>query len=167
MKNKRLISILNSNYYYPPIIIFVNYKKTCEILNNLINEKSRFKSTIIHGSKNQDQRELAITNLKQGKFDILIATDIAGRGIDIPDVSLVINYQMSRTIEDYIHRIGRTGRAGKLGTSITFLHSKDDSDVLYDLKNMILKSSLSRCSEELRRHPAAMNKPNQFKAIDQ
>ncbi|ODV62938.1 mRNA splicing protein PRP28, partial [Ascoidea rubescens DSM 1968] len=154
-KNRRLISILNSNNYYPPIIIFVNYKKTCENLSTIINEKSRFKSTIIHGSKNQDQRELAITNLKQGKFDILIATDVAGRGIDIPDVSLVINYQMSRTIEDYIHRIGRTGRAGKLGTAITFLHNKDDNDVLYDLKNMVLKSSLSKCPDELRRHPAA------------
>ena len=62
-----------------------------------------------------------------------MATDLAGRGIDVPDVSLVINYQMSNTIEAYIHRIGRTGRAGKQGTAITFL-SNDDDEVMYDLK---------------------------------
>lgn len=62
-----------------------------------------------------------------------MATDLAGRGIDVPDVGLVVNYQMSNTIEAYIHRIGRTGRAGKQGTAITFL-SNDDDEVMYDLK---------------------------------
>ena len=62
-----------------------------------------------------------------------MATDLAGRGIDVPDVGLVVNYQMSNTIEAYIHRIGRTGRAGKEGTAITFL-SNDDDEVMYDLK---------------------------------
>jgi ATP-dependent RNA helicase DDX23/PRP28 len=71
--------------------------------------------------------------LRSGDADILVATDLAGRGIDVPDVSLVVNYQMSNTIEAYIHRIGRTGRAGKQGTAITFL-SNDDDEVMYDLK---------------------------------
>ena len=71
--------------------------------------------------------------LRTGDADILVATDLAGRGIDVPDVSLVVNYQMSNTIEAYIHRIGRTGRAGKQGTAITFL-SNDDDEVMYDLK---------------------------------
>jgi len=62
-----------------------------------------------------------------------VATDLAGRGIDVTDVSLVVNYQMSNTIEAYVHRIGRTGRAGKQGTAITFL-SNDDDEVMYDLK---------------------------------
>ena len=60
---------------------------------------------------------------------MLVATDLAGRGIDVPDVSLVINYQMSNTIEAYVHRIGRTGRAGKQGVAITFL-SNDDAEVM-------------------------------------
>ena len=64
---------------------------------------------------------------------MLVATDLAGRGIDVTDVSLVINYQMSNTIEAYVHRIGRTGRAGKQGTAITLL-SNDDEEVMYDLK---------------------------------
>jgi len=71
-----------------------------------------------------------------------VATDLAGRGIDVPDVSLVINYQMSNTIEAYIHRIGRTGRAGKQGIAITFL-SNDDDEVMYDLKQGTLVISLT------------------------
>ena len=62
-----------------------------------------------------------------------MATDLAGRGIDVQDVSLVVNYQMANTIEAYVHRIGRTGRAGKLGTAITFLGNEDE-EVMYDLK---------------------------------
>ena len=80
--------------------------------------------------------------LRSGDADILVATDLAGRGIDVTDVSLVVNYQMSNTIEAYIHRIGRTGRAGKQGTSITFL-SNDDDEVMYDLKQGTFFSTLN------------------------
>ena len=77
----------------------------------------RYKATALHGGKQQDQREAAIAQLKSGAKDILIATDVAGRGLDIKDVSHVINYDMSKNIEQYTHRIGRTGRAGKTGSS--------------------------------------------------
>ena len=87
----------------------------------------------MHSGKNQEQREAALQALRSGDADILVATDLAGRGIDVPDVGLVVNYQMSNTIEAYIHRIGRTGRAGKQGTAITFL-SNDDDEVMYDLR---------------------------------
>ena len=87
----------------------------------------------MHSGKNQEQREAALQALRTGDADVLVATDLAGRGIDVTDVSLVVNYQMSNTIEAYIHRIGRTGRAGKQGTAITFL-SNDDDEVMYDLK---------------------------------
>ena len=75
----------------------------------------------MHGGKGQEQREFALSGLKAGAKDILVATDVAGRGIDIKDVSLVINYDMAKSIESYTHRIGRTGRAGKSGKAITFL----------------------------------------------
>ena len=65
----------------------------------------------------------------------MVATDVAGRGIDIKDVSMVINYDMAKTIEDYTHRIGRTGRAGKTGVAVTFL-TKEDSALFYDLKQV-------------------------------
>lgn len=93
----------------------------------------QWNTSTLHSGKNQEQREAALQALRSGDADILVATDLAGRGIDVPDVGLVINYQMSNTIEAYIHRIGRTGRAGKQGTAITFL-SNDDEEVMYDLR---------------------------------
>jgi ATP-dependent RNA helicase DDX23/PRP28 len=96
--------------------------------------------------------------LKSGAKDILVATDVAGRGIDIKDVSLVINYDMAKTIEDYTHRIGRTGRAGKHGTAISFC-TKDDSPLFYYLKALLLSSPVSTCPPELANHPDAQHKP--------
>ena len=103
-------------------------------------------------------REHSLAQLKSGGKEILVATDVAGRGIDIKDVSLVINYDMAKSVDDYTHRIGRTGRAGKSGVAITFL-SKDDTEVYYDLKQMLLKSKNSVCPPELMHHEAANYKP--------
>lgn len=108
--------------------------------------------------KGQEQREYALASLKTGTKDILVATDVAGRGIDIQNVSVVINYDMAKTIEDYTHRIGRTGRAGKNGIAISFL-TKEDSHLFYDLKLVIKSSPISHCPPELERHPDAQNKP--------
>ena len=69
----------------------------------------------------QDQREASLAGFREEKFNVLVATDVAGRGIDVPDVALVINYDMPNAIEHYTHRIGRTARAGRTGTAITFL----------------------------------------------
>lgn len=69
----------------------------------------------------QDQREQGLLGFREEKYNILVATDVAGRGIDVTDVALVVNYDMPNTIENYTHRIGRTGRAGKKGVAITFL----------------------------------------------
>lgn len=111
----------------------------------------------MHSGKNQEQREAALQALRTGESDILVATDLAGRGIDVQDVSLVINYQMANTIEAYVHRIGRTGRAGKLGTAITFLNN-DDDEVMYELRQEISKSPVSKVPIELAKHEAAQHK---------
>uniref|UniRef100_A0A7N8XP42 Probable ATP-dependent RNA helicase DDX23 n=1 Tax=Mastacembelus armatus TaxID=205130 RepID=A0A7N8XP42_9TELE len=118
----------------------------------------QYNACTLHGGKGQEQREFALSNLKAGAKDILVATDVAGRGIDIHDVSMVINYDMAKNIEDYIHRIGRTGRAGKSGVAMTFL-TKEDSAVFYDLKQAILESPVSTCPPELANHPDAQHKP--------
>jgi ATP-dependent RNA helicase DBP3 len=78
-----------------------------------------------HPGRGQDQRTKAIAAFKDGKVPLLIATDVAARGLDIPDVEFVINYTFPLTTEDYVHRIGRTGRAGKEGVSHTFFTSFD------------------------------------------
>lgn len=155
-KRKKLVEVLNAGLE-PPIIIFVNQKKGADVLAKSL-EKMGYNATTLHGGKGQEQREYALASVKGGAKDIMVATDVAGRGIDIKDVSLVINYDMARTIEDYTHRIGRTGRAGKEGTAITFL-TKEDSAVFYDLKQLMLTSPVSTCPPELSSHPDAQQKP--------
>lgn len=71
----------------------------------------------VHGDVSQERRSEAVDNFKAGTVPVLVATDVAARGLDIPDVAAVINYSFPLTIEDYVHRIGRTGRAGKTGTT--------------------------------------------------
>jgi len=155
-RKKRLAEILASGEFRPPIIVFVNIKRNCDAVARDIKQMG-FSSVTLHGSKTQDQREAALQSVRDGKTDVLVATDLAGRGIDVPDVSLVVNFNMANNIESYTHRIGRTGRAGKSGVSITFL-GNEDTDVMYDLKQMLMKSSISRVPEELRKHEAAQQK---------
>ncbi|RXG60243.1 putative ATP-dependent RNA helicase DDX23 [Armadillidium vulgare] len=155
-KRKKLLNILCKGIT-PPVLIFVNQKKGADVLARGL-EKLGHNATTLHGGKGQEQREHALANLKSGAKDILVATDVAGRGIDIKDVSLVINYDMAKNIEDYTHRIGRTGRAGKHGKAISFL-TKDDSHLFYDLKQLILSSPVSSLSPELANHPEAQHKP--------
>ncbi|CAM9015984.1 unnamed protein product [Wickerhamomyces anomalus] len=148
-KANKLTRILSSGQYPAPIIIFINYKESGEYLFKNLTQ-SGFKVALIHGSKNQEQREFAIKQLKEGKADILIGTNVASRGIDIPNVSLVVNFQMSKKIDDYIHRVGRTGRAGSYGTSITFLSDEADSEIYGDLKKLVSKSG-NKLPEEFKK----------------
>lgn len=101
-------------------IIFDDTKHLVEKLYKSLLSRG-FKADRIHGNKSQAQRSRAIKGLKDGTIDILVATDVAARGIDVSDVSHVINYSQPSTYDDYVHRIGRTGRAGKTGKAFTFL----------------------------------------------
>ena len=154
-RKRRMLEILSSREFAPPIIVFVNIKRNCDAVARDI-KHAGFTSVTLHGSKTQEQREAALLSVRNGQTDVLVATDLAGRGIDVQDVSLVINFNMANNIESYTHRIGRTGRAGKSGVAITFLGS-DDNDVMYDLKQMMMKSK-SRVPEELRKHEAAQQR---------
>lgn len=100
----------------------------------------QWNAVTLHSGKNQEQREAALNSIRTGENDVLVATDLAGRGIDVPDVSLVVNFQMSGTIEAYIHRIGRTGRAGKTGTAITFLSDSDEELLCVSMFSRLLTS---------------------------
>ncbi|KAI5742827.1 hypothetical protein M8J77_011659 [Diaphorina citri] len=155
-KRKKLMEVLNRGVK-KPVIIFVNQKKGADVLAKGL-EKLGYNACTLHGGKGQEQRELALNSLKGGSKDILVATDVAGRGIDIKDVSMVINYDMAKSIEDYTHRIGRTGRAGKEGLAVSFC-TKDDSHLFYDLKQMMISSPVSTCPPELLNHPDAQHKP--------
>lgn len=111
---------LLSTEEFERVIVFSRTKHGAEdILRDLSN--SNFKVASIHGNKSQSQREAALRKFKNGDVQALIATDVAARGIDVKDVSHVINFDQPGSYEDYIHRIGRTGRAGKKGFALTFV----------------------------------------------
>lgn len=132
------------------IIIFANFKKTCELLAVKLSSKGIEDHIVIHGSKSQELREVAIENFRSNKVNILIATDVAARGLDVPNVGLVINYQMSKKFEEYIHRIGRTGRAGNQGKSYTII-DYNDVDIFLPLKKFLSKGG-KKCPEWLLRN---------------
>ena len=157
-RKKRLHEILSSGEFRAPIIVFVNIRRNCDAIGRDIKNMG-FSSCTLHGGKSQEQREAALNSVRNGATDVMVATDLAGRGIDVPDVSLVLNFNMAGSIEAYTHRIGRTGRAGKSGTAITFL-GNEDTEVMYDLRQMLMKSPLSRVPEELRKHEASQSKPS-------
>jgi superfamily II DNA/RNA helicase len=102
------------------VLIFSETKRDVERLANELSENG-FKAESIHGDKRQGQRQKALKDFKDERVKILVATDVAARGLDIKDVSHVINYTTPKTYDDYIHRIGRTGRGDSLGTALTFV----------------------------------------------
>ncbi|KAF8628378.1 hypothetical protein AX15_003904 [Amanita polypyramis BW_CC] len=104
-KKQRLLEILNSGQYASPIIVFVNQKKTADMVAKDLS-RAGWNASTLHSGKNQEQREAGLQALRNGEADVLVATDLAGRGIDVQDVSLVVNFQMANTIEAYVHRIG-------------------------------------------------------------
>lgn len=143
------------------VIVFANTHRKCEAVTTQV-EASGFFATMLHGGKSQEQREESIRGFRQGKYNILVATDVAGRGIDVPDVMLVINYDMPHTIEAYTHRIGRTGRAGRKGDAVTFL-TMGDTEVFYDLKKF-LEDNNCTIPRQLSSHEAARHKPGSVNA---
>lgn len=108
------------------VLVFALYKKEAARLEGTLSRWG-FSCASIHGDKAQDARNRALAEFKDGSCPILVATDVAARGLDIPDVEVVLNYTFPLTIEDYVHRIGRTGRAGKSGISYTFFQPSDKS----------------------------------------
>lgn len=156
-RRRRLQDVLNSGEFEPPIIVFANQGASCEaIAKDLV--RAGWKAVAMHGKKNQAQRESSLAQLKNGTADVLVATDVAGRGIDVSDVSLVVNYQMPKSIEPYTHRIGRTGRAGKTGIALSFLDPSADAELFYDVKQMLDRSETSKCPPELKRHELAQRR---------
>lgn len=112
-------------YYQPKLtLIFCNTKKKVDELADLLKQQG-FQAEGLHGDLSQAQRDVAMNRFRNGGASILIATDVAARGIDVDDVEAVINYDIPQDIEYYVHRIGRTGRAGRKGRSFTFVNSRE------------------------------------------
>ena len=110
------------------VVIFTKTKNSADKVKEYL-RFHRIPSTVYHGDKSQGDRERALANFKSGGLKILIATDIAARGIDVPGVSHVINFELPMEAESYVHRIGRCGRFDKKGVSITMIKSSDPTDI--------------------------------------
>ena len=151
MKQPEMVSVVNSetnDHIFQDVVRFTDPDNKRELLINMLNEEEFAKVVVfgetkfgvqrladmliaqgisaaaIHGNKSQSQRERALKQFKNHEVDVLVATDVAARGLDISDISHVINYDLPNKYEDYVHRIGRTGRAGKTGKAFTFIESQ-------------------------------------------
>ena len=120
--------------------VFVNSKLGCARLARSL-EREGLKTTALHGDKSQDERLKALEAFKSGEVDLLVCTDVAARGLDIKDVPAVFNFDVPFNAEDYVHRIGRTGRAGASGLAVSFvgLDSRNDTRLAADIEKLIAK----------------------------
>ena len=156
-KQRRLLSLLQQLHSSqsplavkgrpPRILLFVLYKKEVDSMDRTV-QRAGYKCVAISGDKGQQQRESALQSFRTGSINIMIATDVVGRGLDIDDIDCVINFTFPLTVEDYVHRIGRTGRGGKSGTSYTFF-TRNEKHLSGELINVLREAGEEVPSELL------------------
>mgnify|MGYP006131965281 FL=1 len=120
----------------PPVLIFCENKADVDDIHEYLLLKG-VEAVAIHGGKAQEERDFGITEFKAQRKDVLVATDVAGKGLDFPNIQHVVNYDMPEEIENYVHRIGRTGRGGKTGIATTFINKDQSESILLDLKHLL------------------------------
>mmetsp|Transcript_48848 Transcript_48848/g.139855 ORF Transcript_48848/g.139855 Transcript_48848/m.139855 type:complete len:646 (-) Transcript_48848:184-2121(-) len=123
----------------PPVLIFCENKSDVDDVHEYLLLKS-IEVVAIHGSLDQEERHEAIKSFKEGTKDVLIGTDVASKGLDFPAIQHVINFDMPKEIENYVHRIGRTGRCGRTGVATTFVNKNQEETILLDLKALLLEA---------------------------
>lgn len=125
--------------YTGQVLVFSRTKYGAKKIARALRQ-SNFKADEIHSNRSQNQRQKALKDFSSGKMRVLVATDIAARGIDVSDIELVVNFDLPDQLEDYVHRIGRTGRAGRSGTAVSFASPEQKRDVaqIQKLINMTL-----------------------------
>ena len=121
-------------------VVFVETKRGADSLEDWLS-RNNFPATSIHGDRTQQEREAALRDFKSGRAPILVATDVAARGLDIPAVTHVINFDLPSDIDDYVHRIGRTGRAGKKGLATAFFDPEKDGALARPIVDLMVEAS--------------------------
>ena len=132
-KKELLLSLLETDTK-KSVLVFSRTKHGADKIARQLN-KAGIQSEAIHGDKSQNARQKALTDFKAGKIKVMVATDIAARGIDIQQLELVINFDLPNMAETYVHRIGRTGRAGNTGTALTFC-SQEEYPIIKDIQKL-------------------------------
>merc|ERR1711935_538248 len=130
------------------VLIFTATKRTADFLEQML-YRQKFRAIAIHGGKTQAGRDRALYDFRDGKRNVLVATDVASRGLDVDDIKLVINFDMPANIEDYVHRIGRTGRRGKQGKAVSIIESSETTRKLVSDLIKVLKEAKQEVPQEL------------------
>jgi ATP-dependent RNA helicase RhlE len=136
-------------------LIFVRTKRATQRLADKL-ERAGLRVSVIHGDRTQSQRTNALTGFQQGKSRVLVATDVASRGIHVDNIAQVINYDLPAVAEDFIHRVGRTGRAGLSGNAITFFTPLERSDLAVLERNLQLRIKRERVDSDLQKEDRVM-----------
>ena len=134
-RKQELLSELIGKKNWQQVLVFVNMKETADELVTELNLDG-IPAAVCHGDKSQGNRRRALREFKEGKVRVLVATEVAARGIDIDGLPRVINIDLPWLAEDYVHRIGRTGRAGKEGQAISFV-SREEENMLFEIETLI------------------------------
>ncbi|MGH9550024.1 MAG: DEAD/DEAH box helicase [Terriglobales bacterium] len=134
-KDEYLANMLLSESEMTSVLVFTRTKRRAEWVTNRLRE-ANVEAEEIHGDLSQSQREKTLKRYRAGLFPVLVATDVAARGLDIPAISHVVNYDLPDCSSDYIHRIGRTGRAGRTGIALSFV-SEDQQYLLRDIQKIM------------------------------
>lgn len=147
-KRKKLKEIIDECGDPQGTLVFVETQRSTDFLASFLSE-TEYPTTSIHGGREQRERETALRDFTSGKMKILVATSVAARGLDIPGVKHVINFDLPKSIDDYVHRIGRTGRLGNQGRATSFFDPENDAAVAPDLVRILkqAKQEIPSCLE--------------------
>lgn len=156
-KKQELLEAVLNEKGHERVIVFARTKNRTEECAELL-EAHGFHAESIHSDKTQGRRRRALDNFRRGKTDILVATDVLARGIDVPDVNYVINFDLPDMAEDYVHRIGRTGRAGEEGFAISFV-TRETTKTLKEIEKLIGKDIPFTTIESYETDPSILEKP--------
>ena len=168
-KKSELLSYLIGSRNYQQVLVFVRKKEVADEVTKELN-LSGLKTAVIHGSKSSGDRKRALEGFKEGTIRVLVATDIAARGLDIPNLEVVMNYDIPHVTGDYIHRIGRTGRAGSKGLAVTLI-SPTEMIALKDVEKLMGKAIPQEMLEGyapkiIATQKGARKNPNEVKKAD-
>ncbi|KAK7889810.1 hypothetical protein WMY93_025370 [Mugilogobius chulae] len=155
-KKKKLFDILHdSKLYQPPVVVFVSCKLGADLLCEAVAKVTGLNSVAIHSDKTQWERNRIIRGLLDGDFEVVVSTGVLGRGLDLVNVRLVVNFDMPNSMDEYVHQVGRAGRLGHRGTAITFLNN-NNKRLFLEVVNRVRPTeiAMSLFSVQARKHTA-------------
>ena len=139
-KYRNLLRYLRENWSAKDrVLVFVETKKGCDMLTRSLRTDG-YQARAMHGDKSQDERDWTLKEFKSMQSTLLVATDVAARGLDVDDIRIVVNFDFPKEMDSYIHRVGRTGRAGKKGVAVSFFVPEKNGRLARELVDILTRS---------------------------